>query len=260
MEERSAAVGRTPDRTPPRSTRIGRHSRGGSARRQRGGGGPPPPPRRGAPPHAADRTRSRRRCIGPGDQLLEAPLDYRTATRGERAAEFIAFVRKLHDGRYDYTHVGRNYVNGDTKVTIARAPARSKHPLGSAAWAGMPRLQGLQRQRGSPSRTLRCQSGQGPRTTLRLQRGHLRRCQDGRDGAVRRACRVFRASGQPHVQAPRWLPELCPPRTPRCSALQESEREGPVAEPSRRNHHRPEAAESKRSGGRSVNPRLVLDG
>ncbi|PYY31515.1 hypothetical protein [Curtobacterium sp. MCBD17_030] len=45
-------------------------------------------------------------------------MDYRTATREERAAEFVAFATKLHDGRYDYTHVGRNYVNGDTKVTI----------------------------------------------------------------------------------------------------------------------------------------------
>ncbi|MDN4647247.1 hypothetical protein [Curtobacterium sp. PsM8] len=45
-------------------------------------------------------------------------MDYRTATREERAAEFIDFATRLHDGRYDYTNVERNYVNGDTKVTI----------------------------------------------------------------------------------------------------------------------------------------------
>ncbi|WP_144762571.1 hypothetical protein [Curtobacterium sp. 9128] len=45
-------------------------------------------------------------------------MDYRTATREERAAEFIDFATKLHDGRYDYRHVERQYVNGDTEVTI----------------------------------------------------------------------------------------------------------------------------------------------
>ncbi len=45
-------------------------------------------------------------------------MDYRTATREERAAEFIYFATKLHDSRYDYAHVRRGYVNGDTKVTI----------------------------------------------------------------------------------------------------------------------------------------------
>jgi hypothetical protein len=45
-------------------------------------------------------------------------LDYRTATREERAAEFIDFAKKLHDGRYDYRHVERQYINGDSKVTI----------------------------------------------------------------------------------------------------------------------------------------------
>lgn len=45
-------------------------------------------------------------------------MDYRTATREERAAEFIAFATNLHEGRYDYVHVERQYVNGDTKVTI----------------------------------------------------------------------------------------------------------------------------------------------
>jgi hypothetical protein len=45
-------------------------------------------------------------------------LDYRTATREERAAEFIDFATKLHDSRYDYAHVTLGYINGDTKVTI----------------------------------------------------------------------------------------------------------------------------------------------
>lgn len=45
-------------------------------------------------------------------------MDYRTATREERAIEFIDFATNLHEGRYDYRHVERQYVNGDTKVTI----------------------------------------------------------------------------------------------------------------------------------------------
>ncbi len=45
-------------------------------------------------------------------------MDYRTATRDERVADFIATATALHKGRYDYTHVERQYVNGDTKVTI----------------------------------------------------------------------------------------------------------------------------------------------
>ena len=45
-------------------------------------------------------------------------MDYRTATREERAAEFIAYATELHDGRYDYSLVETDYVNGDTKVTI----------------------------------------------------------------------------------------------------------------------------------------------
>ncbi|WP_336697771.1 hypothetical protein [Curtobacterium sp. USHLN213] len=45
-------------------------------------------------------------------------MDYRTATREERAAEFIDFATKLHEGRYDYSLVEAAYINGDTKVTI----------------------------------------------------------------------------------------------------------------------------------------------
>jgi len=45
-------------------------------------------------------------------------LDYRTATREERAAEFVDFAETLHDGRYDYSLVPAAYVNGDTRVTI----------------------------------------------------------------------------------------------------------------------------------------------
>ncbi|MFS0729389.1 hypothetical protein ABC270_04825 [Curtobacterium sp. 1P10AnD] len=45
-------------------------------------------------------------------------MDYRTATREERVADFITTATALHAGRYDYTHVERQYVNGDTKVSI----------------------------------------------------------------------------------------------------------------------------------------------
>jgi hypothetical protein len=45
-------------------------------------------------------------------------LDYRTATRDERVADFITVATELHNGRYDYRHVEHEYVNGDTRVTI----------------------------------------------------------------------------------------------------------------------------------------------
>lgn len=56
--------------------------------------------------------------IAPGHDSWRTPLDYRTATRDEGVADFIATATALHKGRYDYTHVERQYVNGDTKVTI----------------------------------------------------------------------------------------------------------------------------------------------
>lgn len=55
---------------------------------------------------------------GPGDQLLKAPWDHLTATREERAAEFVDFATALHEGRCDYSLVQAASVNGDTKVTI----------------------------------------------------------------------------------------------------------------------------------------------
>lgn len=45
-------------------------------------------------------------------------MDFRTATREERAADFIATATTIHDGRYDYRHVADQYVNGSTPVTI----------------------------------------------------------------------------------------------------------------------------------------------
>lgn len=45
-------------------------------------------------------------------------MDYRTATRDERVADFIAVATELHRGHYDYRHVEHEYVNGDTRVTI----------------------------------------------------------------------------------------------------------------------------------------------
>ncbi len=61
-------------------------------------------------------------------------MDYRTATREERAAEFINFATKLHDSRYDYAHVRRGYVNGDTRSpSSAPTTGPSSKPRASTA-------------------------------------------------------------------------------------------------------------------------------
>ncbi len=75
-------------------------------------------------------------------------MDYRTATREERAAEFINFATKLHDSRYDYAHVptrlrqrryqGHHHLPRPRalRANPARAPPSPRNALGPAARQG----------------------------------------------------------------------------------------------------------------------------
>ncbi len=136
-------------------------------------------------------------------------MDYRTATREERAAEFIDFATKLHDGRYDYAHVPLGYVNGDTKVTIIcpdhgpfeQTPREHRRvretPWGPQRGQGCRSCKGFRNANRSCARSVSSNEQPTARRQVRLREGRLHRPKDLRHGDLPAAWGTSRTPRQP---------------------------------------------------------------
>lgn len=185
-------------------------------------------------------------------------MDYRTATREERAAEFIDFATKLHDGRYDYAHVPLGYVNGDTKVTIIcpdhgpfEQTPREHRRVRETPW-GPQRGQGCRDCRGFNAQA----EIRRERFVAKALATHGDRYDytdvvylDARTDVTvncKRTRSILSPPGQPHLQIRDRLPQLRPHISPLGTAVKEEVRGRPVAEPPGRDDHRTEADPAQR--------------